>query len=159
MDVDIRDVYTACTERTQQSERNSSVSHVPAKLVEVSTYRGYLMGAGERKTHCPLQSPGNVDFVYAAKCIDSPLDAIQLYSISVMSLVRISLGLNLFNIRVFATPLIAQPFLYLASYPFLEKCTSAAPIHRHERDGADNGKPLIHSRLWQSRLTFAGSKE
>ena len=68
-------------------------------------------------------------------------------------------GLNLFNIRVFAPPLTAQPFLYLASYPFLKKCTSAAPIHRHERNGADNGKPLIHSRLWQSRLTFAGSKE
>ena len=159
MDLSIRGVYTACTERTQQSKRKLSVSHVPATLVEVSTYRGYLMGAGERKTHCPLQSPGNVDFVYAAKCIDNPLDAIQLYSISLLSLVRRFLRLNLFNIRVFATPLTAQPFLYLASYPFLKKCASAAPVHRHERDSADNGKHLIRICLWQSRLTFAGSKE
>ena len=87
MDVDTRGVYTARTERTQQSKRNSSVSHIPAELVGVSTYRGYLVGAGERETHCPLQSSGNVDFVYAAKCIDSPLDAVQLYSISLISLV------------------------------------------------------------------------
>ena len=87
MDVNTQGVYTACTERTQQSKRSLLVSRIAAKLVEVSTYRGYLVGAGEREAHCPLQSPSNVDFVYAAKCIDSPLDAVQLYSISLISLV------------------------------------------------------------------------
>ena len=63
MDVDTRDVCTVCTERTQQSRSKFSVSHIPAEVVRVSTYRGYLMGAGERETHCSLQRPDNVDFV------------------------------------------------------------------------------------------------
>ena len=87
MDVDTRGVYTTRTERTQQSKSNFSVSHIPAELIGVSTYRGYLVGAGERETHGPLQSPGNINFVYAAKRIDSPLDAVQLYSVSLMSFV------------------------------------------------------------------------
>ena len=61
--VDTQDVCKVRTMRTRQAKRILFVSNASSKLIGVSTYRGYLMGASEQETRGSFQSPDNAHFL------------------------------------------------------------------------------------------------
>ena len=79
-------VFAQFVERGNNKLSVSRVSDACSDTNGVSTYGCDLMIASERETQGSVHSPNNVHFVRATKCVDSPLNAVQLCSISEKSL-------------------------------------------------------------------------